>query len=77
MRERGANHGHHETSVKIVNFHKYPRFANKHAKSTIYSAKNNRTYTLFENHSRSSTYIKYYELHTLNQRGSLMLFVAK
>ena len=30
--ERGANHGHHETSVKIVNFHKYPRFANKHAK---------------------------------------------
>ena len=43
-RERGANHGHHETSVKIVNFHKYPRFANKHAKSTLFSAKNNRTY---------------------------------
>ena len=21
--ERGANHGHHETSVKIVNFHQY------------------------------------------------------
>ena len=38
--ERGANHGHHETSVKIVNFHKYPRrfvCVQKHTQNSSFS----------------------------------------